>query len=152
MAGSTGSKFVLNVLNAVIAAALPLKAGAQQSETVLPQVKVEGARDERRGNGYQPGGELVVEGTNGSHAIKLAAGDMVLYPGTSVHKVRPVTRGIRTASFFWVQSMVREDARRALLFDMDGAIGTLRRQHGESGPAIVLTGSYHNLVRMWADV
>ena len=98
------------------------------------------------------GGELVVEGTSGSHAIKLAAGDMVLYPGTSVHRVRPVTRGIRTASFFWVHSMVREDARRALLFDMDGAIGTLRRQHGESGPVIVLTGSYHNLVRLWADV
>lgn len=98
------------------------------------------------------GGELVVEDTYGSHAVKLDAGDMVLYPGTSVHQVRPVTRGIRTASFFWVQSMVREDARRALLFDMDGAIGSLRRQHGESGPVIALTGTYHNLIRMWADV
>ena len=98
------------------------------------------------------GGELVVEDTYGAHSVKLAAGDMVLYPGTSLHHVRPVSRGTRVASFFWVQSMIRDDARRALLFDMDGAIGTLRRQHGESGPVIVLTGSYHNLVRMWADV
>lgn len=104
------------------------------------------------GRDQYDGGELVVEDTYGSHAVKLEAGDMVLYPGTSVHQVRPVTRGIRTASFFWVQSMVREDARRALLFDMDGAIGTLRRQHGESGPVIALTATYHNLIRMWADV
>lgn len=98
------------------------------------------------------GGELVVEDTYGRHAVKLAAGDLVLYPGTSVHHVRPVTRGARVASFFWVQSMVRDDAKRALLFDMDGAIGALRKAHGESPPVIALTGTYHNLIRMWADV
>lgn len=98
------------------------------------------------------GGELVVEDTYGAHSIKLAAGDMVLYPGTSVHHVRPVTSGVRVASFFWVQSMIRDDAQRALLFDMDGAIAALRQAHGESAPVVTLTGSYHNLVRMWADV
>ena len=98
------------------------------------------------------GGELVVEDSYGSHSVKLAAGDLVLYPGTSVHHVRPVTHGTRTASFFWVQSMVRDDARRALLFDMDGAISSLRAAHGDSAPVIALTGSYHNLIRMWADV
>jgi len=98
------------------------------------------------------GGELVVEDTYGAHSVKLAAGDMVLYPGTSVHHVRPVASGTRVASFFWVQSMIRDDARRALLFDMDGAISALRQAHGESAPVVTLTGSYHNLVRMWADV
>ena len=72
------------------------------------------------------GGELVVEDTYGAHSVKLAAGDMVLYPGTSVHHVRPVLRGARVASFFWVQSMIRDDAKRALLFDMDGAISGIR--------------------------
>ena len=98
------------------------------------------------------GGELVVEDTYGSHAVKLNAGDLVLYPGTSVHHVRPVTRGARAGSFFWVQSMVRDDTRRALLFDMDGAISALRHAHGDSAPVIALTGTYHNLIRMWADV
>jgi PKHD-type hydroxylase len=98
------------------------------------------------------GGELVVEDTYGSHAVKLNAGDLVLYPGTSVHHVRPVTRGARVGSFFWVQSMVRDDTRRALLFDMDGAISALRQAHGESAPVIALTGTYHNLIRMWADM
>ena len=98
------------------------------------------------------GGELVVEDTYGSHAVKLNAGDLVLYPGTSVHHVRPVTRGARAGSFFWVQSMVRDDTRRALLFDMDGAISALRHAHGDSAPVIALTGTYHNQIRMWADV
>ena len=98
------------------------------------------------------GGELVVEDSYGSHSIKLSAGDMVLYPGTSVHHVRPVTRGTRAASFFWVQSMVRDDAKRALLFDMDGAISALRQAAGDTPPVIALTGTYHNLIRMWADV
>ena len=98
------------------------------------------------------GGELVVEDTYGAHSVKLAAGDLVLYPGTSVHHVRPVSRGARVASFFWVQSMIRDDAKRALLFDMDAAISSVRQVHGDSGPVIALTGTYHNLIRMWADV
>lgn len=97
------------------------------------------------------GGELVVEDTYGHQMVKLPAGDMVLYPGTSLHHVRPVTKGSRLASFFWVQSMIREDAQRTLLFDMDAAIVTLRQQVGDNAAVIRLTGNYHNLVRMWAD-
>ncbi len=102
--------------------------------------------------GSYDGGELVIQDTYGTREVKLESGDMVLYPGTSVHHVRPVTRGVRVASFFWVQSMVRDDAQRALLFDMDGAISALRGSHGESAPTVALTGAYHNLIRMWADV
>lgn len=98
------------------------------------------------------GGELVVEDTYGAHSVKLPAGDMVLYPGTSVHHVRPVSRGARVGSFFWVQSMIRDDAKRALLFDMDGAISSMRQDHGDTPPVVALTGTYHNLIRMWADV
>jgi PKHD-type hydroxylase len=97
------------------------------------------------------GGELVVEDTYGQQTVKLPAGDMVLYPGTSLHHVRPVTRGARLACFFWVQSMVRDDAQRTLLFDMDSAIATLREQVGDNPAVIRLTGNYHNLIRMWAD-
>jgi PKHD-type hydroxylase len=97
------------------------------------------------------GGELVVEDTYGQQMVKLPAGDMLLYPGTSLHHVRPVTRGVRLASFFWVQSMIRDDTQRTLLFDMDAAIVTLRQQLGDTAPVIRLTGNYHNLVRMWAD-
>jgi PKHD-type hydroxylase len=97
------------------------------------------------------GGELVIEDTYGHQMVKLAAGDMVLYPGTSLHHVRPVTSGARMACFFWVQSMIREDGQRTLLFDMDAAIATLRQQHGDSAAVIRLTGNYHNLIRMWAD-
>lgn len=97
------------------------------------------------------GGELVIEDTYGHQMVKLAAGDMVLYPGTSLHHVRPVTSGARMACFFWVQSMIRDDAQRTLLFDMDAAIATLRQQHGDSAAVIRLTGNYHNLIRMWAD-
>ena len=97
------------------------------------------------------GGELVVEDTYGHQIVKLPAGDMVLYPGTSLHHVRPVTKGARLASFFWVQSMIRDDAQRTLLFDMDAAIVTLRQQVGDNAAVIRLTGNYHNLVRMWAD-
>jgi PKHD-type hydroxylase len=97
------------------------------------------------------GGELVIEDTYGHQRVKLPAGDMVLYPGTSLHHVTPVTRGARLACFFWVQSMIREDAQRTLLFDMDAAIVTLRQQVGDSAAVIRLTGNYHNLVRMWAD-
>jgi len=97
------------------------------------------------------GGELVVEDTYGHQMVKLPAGDMVLYPGTSLHHVRPVTRGARLASFFWVQSMIREDAQRTLLFDMDASIASMRQQSGDSAAVIRLTGIYHNLIRMWAD-
>lgn len=97
------------------------------------------------------GGELVVEDTYGQQMVKLPAGDMVLYPGTSLHHVRPVTRGARLASFFWLQSMIRDDAQRTLLFDMDAAIATLRQQMGDTAAVIRLTGNYHNLIRMWAD-
>jgi PKHD-type hydroxylase len=94
------------------------------------------------------GGELVVEDTFGTHNVKLPAGHLILYPATSLHHVRPVTRGARIASFFWIQSMVRDDGQRTLLFDLDVAI---QRLNGE-GPAVQLTGIYHNLVRRWADV
>ena len=97
------------------------------------------------------GGELVVEDTYGQQIVKLPAGDMVVYPGTSLHHVRPVTKGTRVACFFWTQSMIRDDAQRTLLFDMDAAISTLRQQYGDSVAVIRLTGNYHNLVRMWAD-
>jgi PKHD-type hydroxylase len=99
---------------------------------------------------YQ-GGELVIEDTYGQHAVKLAAGDMVLYPGASLHHVEPVTQGARVAAFFWIESLVRETERRRLLFEMDMAILELRNTQGDSTPAVNLTGCYHNLLRMWAD-
>lgn len=99
------------------------------------------------------GGELLVEDTYGVHEVKLPAGDMILYPASSLHQVTPVTRGARTASFFWIQSMVREDARRALLFQMDIAIQQLAGKVGAGAPELVsLAGAYHNLLRMWAEV
>ena len=99
------------------------------------------------------GGELAVDDTFGAQRIKLPAGDMVLYPGTSVHRVEPVTRGHRVASFFWIESMVRSDDARRLLFEMDTHLMRLRTSVGEADPAVIgLTGTYHNLLRMWADV
>jgi PKHD-type hydroxylase len=97
------------------------------------------------------GGELVIEDTYGQHAVKLAAGDMVLYPGYSLHRVEPVTRGARIASFFWLESMIRETERRRLLFEMDMAILELRSTQGDTQATVNLTGCYHNLLRMWAD-
>jgi PKHD-type hydroxylase len=98
------------------------------------------------------GGELIVEDTYGEKAVKLPAGDAVIYPATSLHRVAPVTRGARLASFFWVQSMVRDDGQRALLFDLDMAINRLRGDVPEGHPSPVqLTGVYHNLLRRWAD-
>jgi PKHD-type hydroxylase len=97
------------------------------------------------------GGELVVQDTFGTRSVKLPAGDMVVYPGTSVHRVEPVTRGVRLASFFWIESMVRSDEQRRLLHDMDMSLLRLRQQHGETPEATALTGTYHNLLRMWAD-
>lgn len=98
------------------------------------------------------GGELIVEGPSGGQAIKLPAGDMVLYPASSLHQVTPVTRGVRLASFFWVQSMIRDTAARTLLFDLDRTIQRLAGERGIGDAAVVsLTGIYHNLVRRWAD-
>jgi PKHD-type hydroxylase len=97
------------------------------------------------------GGELVVEDSYGSHRVKLDAGDMILYPSTSLHRVEPVTRGTRLASFFWIESMVREDSQRSLLLDMDAAVRTLASEVGDDHAAVVsLTGAYHNLLRRWA--
>ncbi len=97
------------------------------------------------------GGELVISDTYGEQRIKLPAGDLVLYPSTSVHRVEPVTRGARVASFFWVESMVRSDEQRRLLFDLDMSLMRLRQTHGESPETVRLAGTYHNLLRMWAD-
>jgi PKHD-type hydroxylase len=98
------------------------------------------------------GGELVVEDTYGVHSVKLPAGHLILYPSTSLHHVRPVTRGARIASFFWIQSMVKDDAERTMLFDLDAAIRMIS-QREEGHPAVVpLTGIYHNLVRRWAQM
>ncbi|HEY7351526.1 MAG TPA: Fe2+-dependent dioxygenase [Terriglobales bacterium] len=97
------------------------------------------------------GGELVVEDTYGTHSVKLPAGHMILYPSTSLHHVRPVTRGARIASFFWIQSMVRDDGERSLLFDLDMAIQRINRETPDNPAAVQLTGVYHNLLRRWAD-
>jgi len=97
------------------------------------------------------GGELIVEDTYGAHAAKLAAGDMILYPATSLHRVTTVTRGHRVAAFFWIQSMVRDDGQRSILFDLDRSIAELT-QAAPDNPALVrLTGCYHNLIRRWAE-
>jgi PKHD-type hydroxylase len=97
------------------------------------------------------GGELVIEDTYGPRTIKLAAGDLVLYPGTSVHSVTPITRGQRLASFFWIQSMVREDSKRALLFELDRAIQKVALETPGQSALTDLAGVYHNLLRLWAD-
>ncbi|HVT31662.1 MAG TPA: Fe2+-dependent dioxygenase [Rhodanobacteraceae bacterium] len=98
------------------------------------------------------GGELVVEDTYGAHAVKLEAGDLVLYPGSSLHKVQPVTRGARIAAFFWIQSLVRSEMQRRLLFDLDVAIQDLTRRVPGAPELVRLTGVYHNLLREWSDV
>jgi PKHD-type hydroxylase len=98
------------------------------------------------------GGELVIEDTYGVHEVKLPAGHLVLYPASSLHNVRPVTRGARVASFFWIQSMVRDDSARTLLFDLDSAIQLLAQGHVDHPVAVPLTGVYHNLLRRWAEV
>jgi PKHD-type hydroxylase len=97
------------------------------------------------------GGELEVADTYGVHAVKLNAGDLILYPASSLHQVTPITRGERLASFFWIQSLVREDARRALLHEMDGAIQTLNRTGADETARRTLVGCYHNLLRDWSD-
>ncbi|MFP5456958.1 MAG: Fe2+-dependent dioxygenase [Alphaproteobacteria bacterium] len=98
------------------------------------------------------GGELVVEDTLGTHSVKLAAGDMILYPASSLHRVTPVTRGERLCSFFWIQSMVRDDGARSTLFDLDSAIQNVAGERGQGDDTVIrLTGVYHNLLRRWAD-
>lgn len=97
------------------------------------------------------GGELVVEDTYGSHSVKLPAGDLIVYPASSLHHVTPITRGVRLASFFWVQSMIREVSKRALLFDLDTAIMQLTQEVPQSPSLVMLTGVYHNLLRQWAE-
>jgi len=97
------------------------------------------------------GGELTIDDSYGTQAVKLPAGDLVIYPATSVHHVTPVTRGERVSSFFWIESMVRDDAQRSLLFDMDMALVRLARDVPDHPSLVALTGCYHNLLRRWGD-
>lgn len=101
--------------------------------------------------GDYDGGELVVEDTFGTQSVKLPAGDLILYPSSSVHRVEPVTRGARVASFFWVQSYIRSPEQRRILFDLDLSVMQLRASQGESETVVRLTNCYHNLVRLWAE-
>ena len=97
------------------------------------------------------GGELIVSDTYGEHEIKLPAGDLIVYPASSLHRVLPVTRGARIAAFFWVQSLIRDDARRRLLFELDTSIQTLTHTGADAAAVLQLTGVYHNLLRQWAE-
>ncbi|OEZ61310.1 Fe2+-dependent dioxygenase [Duganella sp. HH105] len=98
------------------------------------------------------GGELIVTDAYGEHEVKLPAGDLIVYPSTSVHRVMPVTRGARVCSFFWTQSMVRDDMRRSLLLELDQNIQSLRARLGDCPELVGLTGHYHNLLRQWSEV
>lgn len=97
------------------------------------------------------GGELIISDTYGEHEVKLPAGDLIIYPSSSLHRVAPVTRGARLASFFWVQSLIRDDGRRRLLFELDTSIQTLSRTGADAAAVLQLTGVYHNLLRQWAE-
>lgn len=97
------------------------------------------------------GGELIVSDTYGEHEVKLPAGDLIVYPSSSLHRVEPVTRGARIASFFWVQSLIRDDSRRRLLFELDSSIQTLTQSGANADALLQLTGVYHNLLRQWAE-
>lgn len=98
------------------------------------------------------GGELIISDTYGEHEVKLPAGDLIVYPSSSLHQVRPVTCGARVASFFWVQSMIRDDVQRRLLWEMDSSIERLRQTGGDAEAVLQLTGVYHNLLRRWSEV
>jgi PKHD-type hydroxylase len=98
------------------------------------------------------GGELLIEGTYGAHSIKLPAGDMVLYPATSLHRVAAVTRGARNASFFWIQSLVKDDGERTLLFELDRAVAEIGQSVPDNPALVRLTACYHNLVRKWTEM
>lgn len=100
---------------------------------------------------YQ-GGELIVQDTYGSHEVKLPAGDLILYPSTSLHQVTPVTEGERVCSFFWTQSMVRDDWQRNMLYELDCNIQSLRQKVGDTDELLGLTGHYHNLLRQWTNI
>lgn len=102
--------------------------------------------------GDYDGGELVVEDSFGTHQVKLPAGDLLLYPGSSLHQVTAVTRGTRIAAFFWIQSLVRSDAQRRMLFDLDVSIQQLTQKLPDAPELVRLTGVYHNLLREWSDV
>lgn len=138
----SGHSFGLHVDNAV----RMIRGTAHRVRTDLSATLFLSAPDE------YDGGELIVEDTYGPQTIKLPAGHMVLYPASSLHKVQPITRGSRVASFFWIQSMVRGDSERALLFDMDLAIQRLNRDVPDHPSAVQLTGVYHNLLRRWAEL
>ncbi|KRE87658.1 PKHD-type hydroxylase [Rhodanobacter sp. Soil772] len=97
------------------------------------------------------GGELIVNDTYGEHEVKLPAGDLIVYPSSSLHRVAPVTRGARVASFFWVQSLIRDDSRRRLLFELDASIQRLTQTGADAAALLQLTGVYHNLLRQWAE-
>jgi PKHD-type hydroxylase len=97
------------------------------------------------------GGELTIEDTFGTQRVKLPAGHMILYPGSSLHRVEPVTRGVRIAAFFWIQSMVRDDGQRRILFELDTTIQQLAATAADQAPVVKLTNIYHNLLRQWAD-
>jgi PKHD-type hydroxylase len=98
------------------------------------------------------GGELLIEDTYGTQSVKLPTGDMILYPASSLHRVNAVTRGTRLACFFWVQSMVRDDSQRTMLFDLDSAIQRLTATNADEAARVRLTGVYHNLLRMWSEM
>ncbi|GJI97427.1 PKHD-type hydroxylase YbiX [Duganella caerulea] len=98
------------------------------------------------------GGELIVTDAYGEHEVKLPAGDLIVYPSTSIHRVQPVTRGARVCSFFWTQSMVRDDMRRCMLLELDQNIQSLRARLGDCEELVGLTGHYHNLLRQWSEV
>jgi PKHD-type hydroxylase len=97
------------------------------------------------------GGELLIEDTFGRHSVKLPAGDMVIYPASSLHQVAPIARGVRVGCFFWIQSLIRDDVQRALLYDMDGAIQRLNQTDADEMARRTLIGCYHNLVRQWSE-
>jgi PKHD-type hydroxylase len=138
-----GEQFDLHVDNAVRLK----RGGVERLRSDLSATLFLAAPDE-----YE-GGELTIEDTYGSHCVKLAAGDLILYPASSLHHVTPVTSGERVASFFWVQSMIRDDAQRRVLFDLDVAVQRLAGELGQAHASVVaLTGTYHNLLRMWAEV
>jgi PKHD-type hydroxylase len=138
-----GQSFGLNVDNAV----REVRASGEKIRTDLSATLFFTSPEE------YDGGELMVEDTYGAHSVKLPAGDLILYPSTSLHQVNPVTRGARVCSFFWLQSMVRDDGQRSLLFDLDSSIQQLNRELGVGhASSVQLTGVYHNLLRRWADV
>ena len=136
-----GMVFGSHVDNAIRShAAMPVRIRTDVSATLF----ISGPED-------YDGGELTVEDTYGAHSVKLPAGDMVIYPGTSLHNVTPITRGSRIASFFWIQSLVRDVTHRALLFDLDMAIIRLTQDHPDHPSLVNLTAVYHNLLRQWSE-